>query len=581
MKKPRRQSPKSEKPVVAGSENLISPPREETAAGPAPKPRKKRTGLIVSLSAAGGLLVVGAIVLTLCLTVWKPQNNRVDNIQFADVSGDPVLPVLDLNGKKVTLPEAEASFSIVKWNGAPLDATSTAAICATYIDKSCPSFINVASLTGGWTLVRSDDCWFVVGDGIKVISTPMGCGSNAETLTAHIADAMPAKTISAQGQTFTNIYYSDSTFSDYAFSAFTTGDYTADKIADVSGNALYRVSSMLNKDDWAGKNLLMQRIYVVAMPDQSAYQYILDSSNIRNDDGSLKVKWNDSGNAAATFQVPTRGCGIGSSSTAVLGFTPAAADLQRAGTINGTNAPLYKLTRDDIMRLLYGEYKTGRGDNVVSYSQFLNAMSIVVYQDGFGEWNLLQNAAYGPSAECAKPVIYLYPTTVTSVDVAVGANVRLSEPFYPERTGWQNVTAWPNGRLVYSGQTYDSLFWEGKGRGEYPDVSRVGTVVKQQDLLAVLRQQLAAQGLNAQEAADFIAFWSDKLPQTPYVKLTWLSKAQIDRLAPLTISPQPTTTIRVFLDAEGLDSPETLTPQHFTAPERRGFTVVEWGGLMH
>lgn len=51
-------------------------------------------------------------------------------------------------------------------------------------------------------------------------------------------------------------------------------------------------------------------------------------------------------------------------------------------------------------------------------------------------------------------------------------------------------------------------------------------------------------------------------------------------LAPLRVNPNPTTVIRVFLDAKGLDTPITLTPQTFTKPERVGFTLVEWGGLL-
>jgi hypothetical protein len=86
-------------------------------------------------------------------------------------------------------------------------------------------------------------------------------------------------------------------------------------------------------------------------------------------------------------------------------------------------------------------------------------------------------------------------------------------------------------------------------------------------------------GLNAQESADFIEYWQQKLPQSPYIRLTWLDTSDMDQLAPLTVLPKPDTSIRIFLDFAPLDNPISLIPQKLSAPVRRGFTLVEWGGL--
>jgi len=55
---------------------------------------------------------------------------------------------------------------------------------------------------------------------------------------------------------------------------------------------------------------------------------------------------------------------------------------------------------------------------------------------------------------------------------------------------------------------------------------------------------------------------------------------EMNNLAPLTVSPKPDTMIRVFLDFEGLDQPVNLIPQKLFAPQRKGFTLIEWGGLL-
>ena len=89
-----------------------------------------------------------------------------------------------------------------------------------------------------------------------------------------------------------------------------------------------------------------------------------------------------------------------------------------------------------------------------------------------------------------------------------------------------------------------------------------------------------AQGLNAQESADFLAFWQPKLPSSPYVRLTWLNTADMNQLAPLQVNPIPKTFIRTFLEFEGLTKPITLIPQKLSSLPRLGFTLVEWGGLL-
>jgi hypothetical protein len=75
-------------------------------------------------------------------------------------------------------------------------------------------------------------------------------------------------------------------------------------------------------------------------------------------------------------------------------------------------------------------------------------------------------------------------------------------------------------------------------------------------------------------------FWTDLLPQDPYVRLTWLNTSEMDRLAPLSVSPAPDTSIRIFLEFEGYSTPVKLIPQNLKSVPRQGFTLVEWGGLL-
>lgn len=233
-----------------------------------------------------------------------------------------------------------------------------------------------------------------------------------------------------------------------------------------------------------------------------------------------------------------------------------------------------------LVKKAYDEYTSSAKNNsqtAVALSEFLEDHALVVIKNQADEMLVYVRNSYAPSYGCAKPVVYLYPTSKTAVDVSVGANVKISDPLYPSG-GWKSVIAYPNGQLNYEGKNYTSLFWEGNGYGQYPTITN-GTVVARQDALAVIKRQLREQGLNEREFADFLEFWSDKIPNKPYVRLTWFTTSQLNSLAPLRISPKPDTLIRVFLDMEGYDKKIDIPAQRLTALPRIGFTVVEWGGL--
>lgn len=213
----------------------------------------------------------------------------------------------------------------------------------------------------------------------------------------------------------------------------------------------------------------------------------------------------------------------------------------------------------------------------ISKEEFIKEHGVLFHKDAYGQWLVYSREQLSPAYGCAKPVVYLYPTSQQQVKVRVGANIKISDPYYNPRGGW-SVLANPSGQLQTNGRSYDSLFWEGPGIGQYPAVTQ-GSVVATGQAVSTIRQNLGQLGLNAKEIDDFITYWRDKLPNKPFTRLTWLTTEQMNGLAPLYITPKPDTTIRVFLDFAGLDQPIKLTPQKLTSLPRQGFTVVEWGGL--
>jgi hypothetical protein len=213
----------------------------------------------------------------------------------------------------------------------------------------------------------------------------------------------------------------------------------------------------------------------------------------------------------------------------------------------------------------------------ISVETFKSEHGVYLVQDSLGQWLVYSKSKFVPSPGCAKPVVYIYPDKPTFVDVSVGADVTKSDPYYPAG-GWKNVFALPGGQLIYKQRGYDSLFWEGYGVGYYPPTTS-GKYVKRAEAESQIKADLYSQGLNNKEVGDFMNFWSSKIPNKPYVRITWLSQTELRELAPLYVSPKPQTMIRVFLDMQGSDKPMRIAPQKLIAPARNGYTVVEWGGL--
>jgi hypothetical protein len=246
--------------------------------------------------------------------------------------------------------------------------------------------------------------------------------------------------------------------------------------------------------------------------------------------------------------------------------------------------PLYELpTTSALFNDYYATDYAGGADlaaglQQLSATQFQADHAVMVAKNALGQYVIYERQDFVTAGGCGKPVIYLYPQQPTTVSIKIGADVTASDPAYTQN-GWQDITALPGSTLTYQGQTYNSLFWEGLGLGPYPAIDS-GTVVPRAKLVSTIRQQLQAQGLTTQETDDFLAYWQPKLPTTPYTRLTWLDTAQMNALAPLQVTPKPTTTLRVFLDFQGLYQPIAIKPQTLHTTPRIGFTLVEWGGLL-
>ena len=191
---------------------------------------------------------------------------------------------------------------------------------------------------------------------------------------------------------------------------------------------------------------------------------------------------------------------------------------------------------------------------------------------------LLTLCACGPREEMVaeeKPVIYLYPETETRVTVKLDLSGELTCT-YPAYDGGWVVTAAPDGTLTDEhGRTYNYLYWEGEGTEAY-DFSK-GFCVAGSDTAAFLEDALDRLGLTRREANEFLVYWLPRMQDNPYNLIAFQQEAYTES-AKLTVSPQPDSVLRVFMAWKPLARPVDVPAQTLPGFERRGFTLVEWGG---
>ena len=203
--------------------------------------------------------------------------------------------------------------------------------------------------------------------------------------------------------------------------------------------------------------------------------------------------------------------------------------------------------------------------------------------------------------KCAvkKPVIYLYhfvgPVTV-SVAPSGGAVITSTVPPAAEGAGFGaqsatwSVIAAPDGTLTLMDKSvplpFSSLFWESTlpanvlldGAGPTRCVARA-------NVSDYLFRLFHAAGLSTREYTEAVQFWAPLMEKHAFVVARLLTAEEWSALAPLTVTPAPEHTLRVFIVWRGVkeyDAARDTAPVEDVGaaalPPRSGRWVVEWGG---
>lgn len=185
-----------------------------------------------------------------------------------------------------------------------------------------------------------------------------------------------------------------------------------------------------------------------------------------------------------------------------------------------------------------------------------------------------------------KPVIYLYNEEPLSVDISL--NFKGDFKFtYPEyKDGWY-VQLDQHNQIKDSktGRTYPYLFWEGEMNTvdfSAENGKMEGFVLDTKNTISFLEEKLTRLGLNQTEKTDFITFWGPRMIKSPYALVQFIVDEEYEqRIAGISVQPQPDSKRRIYMifaPIENAIPPFEIIPQDLPAFERKGFTLVEWGG---
>lgn len=179
-----------------------------------------------------------------------------------------------------------------------------------------------------------------------------------------------------------------------------------------------------------------------------------------------------------------------------------------------------------------------------------------------------------------KPAIYLYPKIKSEISVKNDFKGKVMNTYPLYKNGW-NVIAEPNGTLfnLDDKRTYNYLFWDGSyGFTKKHFNYETGFYIKKEDNISFLQEKLELLGLNNSEINDFIVYWLPELNKNEENFIHFWINDNIDNSSILTIDPKPDTLLRVFMEFKAYSGEQKLPVQELTSTQRKGFTVVEWGG---
>ena len=177
-----------------------------------------------------------------------------------------------------------------------------------------------------------------------------------------------------------------------------------------------------------------------------------------------------------------------------------------------------------------------------------------------------------------KPNIYLYPEETTDISVIFDSPELLLTVIPDYINGWYAKVD-SNSNMIVDGKEYGYLFYESMTDDHLMQKEK-GFIVPINNRKEFFTYISNYYGFNKQEKEDFVSFWCSRLDSNKeYIMYPQLTDT-IDILMAVNINPKPENIFRIwFLFFEKEEDIELEKPES-VIPNRDGYTMIEWGGIV-
>ena len=184
------------------------------------------------------------------------------------------------------------------------------------------------------------------------------------------------------------------------------------------------------------------------------------------------------------------------------------------------------------------------------------------------------------NVSCYKPNIYIYTKEETQVNVEFAYPDLLTTTIPEYKNNW-NVIAKGDGRLVDTlgnNEEYNYLFYESIAMPHFFKKDS-GWLIVSNTREQQYRDILTEYGFNETEIADFIEYWTEKLPQGVDYIMYPQNTETVNYVMPVNVTPEPDSMERIWFTFEEYNGQRCGIPT-ITPIERKDYAVVEWGGII-
>lgn len=198
------------------------------------------------------------------------------------------------------------------------------------------------------------------------------------------------------------------------------------------------------------------------------------------------------------------------------------------------------------------------------------------YIPSTGETGIIKTNGVGGYA---KPVLYLYPTKKTQVNISFEKPYLLTTTYPKYNNNWV-ITAYSNGDLYdNNNKYYYGLYWEEEGNSKVS--FNEGFYVTKENAIKFLEEKTEEIGFTRRESNEFIMYWLPILEKNEKNLIYFELTEERNNFNRLYINPNPDSILRVAIHVKKVNNMVKVKEQKLTKFNRKGFTVVEWGGVEH